>query len=286
MDSERLTIRVELADGGDGAPTVQEVFTHVLELFELADDGSGVRWAFVSASTRSPLTIVAEARGAAPPEVVIANADRQIRQFVEDVDALQRGALPQPWRSGPKHATARRLLARSASVVRSTVIRSIHSDATRPPVEATITTAIAMPLVKAIDDGRVEEPRRTMPSQQMGSLDGTLVQVTRYYGHPSVLVRDRLSDEEVHCIVSEQDRERIASEASFNDVWGGRRVLVTGVLHYNNSGALTRITADSLRLFPSAPEPNFDELRDPDFTGGLDPVEYLDRLHGGTLGKP
>ena len=63
--SERLIVTVDAGNNTD-LTSVQDVFEHVLQMFELvseseADPENQVVWKLVSATTNSPLTVVAEA---------------------------------------------------------------------------------------------------------------------------------------------------------------------------------------------------------------------------------
>jgi hypothetical protein len=49
------------------------------------------------------------------------------------------------------------------------------------------------------------------------------------------------------------------------------------------SGKLSRIEAHDIREIASTAPVDLDELLDPDFTSGLDPVEYLRRPNEGEL---
>ena len=74
-----------------------------------------------------------------------------------------------------------------------------------------------------------------------------------------------------------------AGEQTIADVWSGRVVSVPGRIYYGQSGKPTRIEASDVRA-KEIPEIDIQDVLDPDFTSGLSPVEYLQRLHEGNLG--
>lgn len=67
------------------------------------------------------------------------------------------------------------------------------------------------------------------------------------------------------------------------DVWEGQALGVRGRLIYAAGGKLSRIDADEIREIRSA-RVDLESVLDPNFTAGLDPVEYLEQLHEGRLG--
>lgn len=80
--SERLVISVDGSSTDPDRMTVQDVFTHVLELFQLVNESDPeaqgqVQWRLVSASMNSPFTVVAEAVPARPGVLVEPLARRQ-----------------------------------------------------------------------------------------------------------------------------------------------------------------------------------------------------------------
>ena len=68
-----------------------------------------------------------------------------------------------------------------------------------------------------------------------------------------------------------------------NTVWRGRRLTIFGKLLYRRGGKLARVAVESVRD-RSVPSIDIESILDSDFTSGLDPVEYLEKLHEGQLG--
>jgi hypothetical protein len=55
-----------------------------------------------------------------------------------------------------------------------------------------------------------------------------------------------------------------------------------GTLSYAEGGVLEQVSVDELHLFPPS-KVGLRQIIDPDFTGGMEPIEYLERLHEGGL---
>ena len=119
-------------------------------------------------------------------------------------------------------------------------------------------------------------------SAQYGSIEGKIIRVYTYYHQPAILVRERITGADIRCIVDEKHRELIGKEAGFEDVWSEHRVSVRGKLEYDDSGELSSVVAVDVRLISGKPV-SLDSIRDPEFTDGLKPSDYLDRFREGEI---
>jgi len=115
-----------------------------------------------------------------------------------------------------------------------------------------------------------------------GDINGQLISVGRYYRKPAFQVLNNLYGS-VWCVVARNLMDELGDESTIKDVWEGKSVIVSGVLHYGPGGKLRWLDAHSLRGV-ARPVISLDSVLDPDFTAGMDPVDYLDKLHEGELG--
>ena len=76
---------------------------------------------------------------------------------------------------------------------------------------------------------------------------------------------------------------RFSERVKAIDVWRHKRVLARGKILYDRTGGILRVEADDVQLI-DVPRVTLDEVRDPNFTGGLSVSEYLNRLREGSLG--
>ena len=282
--AERLIISVDPGPV-EQSQRVQDVFGHVLDLFELlgqsgqAEDASVV-WRLVRVSMNSPLTVEAEAIALRTAPVGLdlqAVARRQRTNFVRNVDSLRTGVFPEAWRkevararrafAGPQARLSTRVEAPSNEAGVIERVEIVPDD--RPLVEKAI--------VEASRDAAVR------PKTQRGSVEGQLRDITTHHGKPAIKLLERRSRSEVWCIVSEAHREKIAAAASFDDVWTGRRVRVEGTLIFEESGRLARVMADAVHMI-TARDVAVEEIHDPNATLGMSTDDYIDRFREGTLG--
>lgn len=273
--SERLTLKIIPPGDGRGELAVEDAMRQILEAFELLSaSGDGVVWRLVSASTNSPLTIVAEADDSLA-------AAEQSQVFAESMAQLQAGKFPDAWKRPELQGTAASLLRRFAT----------SGMATQVQVRDEPTIVVAPSNVVRIS-GSFEgvEMLRIVPTfsgeptkAQAGSIEGELIGVTTYRNKPAIRVRERKSGREIPCVVSEAHASRFSEAATARDVWTKRRVTVRGVLHYQISGELVRVDATEVDHAEAIRTP-LPSLRDPSFTQGLSAAEYLERLRAGEIG--
>jgi hypothetical protein len=114
-----------------------------------------------------------------------------------------------------------------------------------------------------------------------GEIEGQMLAAGRYNRRPAIQITTHLYGF-VWCVLSDALVARFGDEHKLAEVWEGRSVGVAGWLHYLAGGRLNRLEADDLRII-EAPPFDLDAILDPHFTAGLDPVEYLKRLHEGDL---
>lgn len=281
--AERVVISVD-PGSTELSQKVQDVFGHVLDLFELLAhsgqiDDDAVVWRLVSVSMNSPLTIVAEAIASRPgPGVSIERVARSQRErFSSNISELKRGRVPDVWR-GPREV---KRISRAFSASQSATTRVMVPNNGRS-LESVVVLPLDLPVVEqALRVAAAEAVPR--PKDQRGSIEGQIVEVGTFYNRPAIKIRERKSRTEVWCTVTEAHREQVSSETNFEDVWKGRRVLVEGVLQYESSGVLSRVFVDTVHVTEPR-EVQVEALGDSKFTQGLSAADYLDRFREGTLG--
>jgi hypothetical protein len=284
--AERLVISVDPGTT-DVSLRVQDVFGHVLALFDLLGhsgqvDDEVVSWRLVSVSMNSPLTVVAEAVPvhATPPIVFAEVARTQKRNFARNVSELKQGRVPDAWRGKNEvKRVTRAFNSAKPSTTRIQVTEVVAGEAETEVVEVTPMDLVAVEKALAI----AEIEASPNPKDQVGSVEGRLMEVGTFYNQPAIRLRERKSGLEVWCTVSEAHRKQVAEDTDFEDVWAGHRVLVEGLLSYDRSGTLTRVRVDAIHVIaPLAFEAK--DISDPDITQGLSGAEYLERFREGTLG--
>lgn len=286
--SEKLVIKIDGPGVHPDRMTVQDVFTHVLELFQLVNESDSeargeIQWRLVSASMNSPFTVIAEAVAVRPDVQVDAVARRQKSAFRRNYDEVRRGRVPHDWAHAKTRETVTRVLNRNRNGIGLTVIAdslSMAGTKDQPQTEIVITPEVANQAAVA---GVAESQTPIRAKTQIGSLEGVLLQVASFYGNPAIQIRERKTGAEVWCVVPEAFQHEIAESTSLEDVWRGNRVVVRGKIMFGTDRAISRVEATSVRRV----EPKHvseDQIADKEFTGGLSVTEYLERLRDGYLG--
>lgn len=258
--------------------TIRDAVEQVRDIFELAEnDDPSMAWKLVSATTNTPLTIAAELVAMEPDITAAALAavgSERTRELKEGFDALGRGAVIAAWSQGRKANVLKRLLNRSLNGIGRTDVQ-VNDEPEReiltPKIAETALRALAVP--PEVDRSRSE----------MGSIEGDYLYLGDHYAHPAIKLCERKTGAEIWCWVSEGDLERFSERVKAVDVWRHKRVRARGKILYDRYGGILHVEADDVQL-TEVPRVRLDEVRDPNFTGGLSVSEYLDRLREGRLG--
>jgi hypothetical protein len=273
--ADRMTVVIQ---GRDGI-SVEDMMRQVIDTFELVgradpDTANSIKWAFVSAATNSPFTVIAEAKAIQRGVDVRRVAIRQKAQFRKCVQALREGSVPAAWNSQEDRKRAKAWLHRTRSIVAATVIETDDDD---DAIELTAMDAVAAEPVLDLP------PVQGAFKNQVGSIEGFLTSVENHHRRPAIHVRDRKTGASVLCIIPEGVRAEIAGATGLEDIWRERRVIIRGTIHFNSAGKVEKIAATSVHTVPAHHVQTAD-IQDPDFTGGLSAEDYVDKLRDGEIG--
>jgi hypothetical protein len=111
----------------------------------------------------------------------------------------------------------------------------------------------------------------------IGSVEGT-IETLSIHGRPRFLIYESRTRKAVSCQFS-----RDMWFEKIKDIMG-KRVIVSGLLHYNMKGEPHRVELEQIRLMKDRTElPGIKELggSDPEFTGGLSTEEYIKLIRNG-----
>ncbi len=261
--------------------TVQDAMQQVLDIFDLAlqDDPEGkeIFWRLAAVSMDSPLMVEGEAVGKTQTVDVDRIAKHQKERFGNDIRELSEGRIPQRWRSGPPAELVGGILERCANGIGKTEI-VLEKDA--PPIEITPQKASRAILeyermVEVLVE--IEQKIARSARSELGSVEGYLHDVGTKSNNPALWIIERVTRKKFWCRISDDLQETIAGEATLLDVWRQKRILVRGIISYTDGGSISRVQASSVTLIDPT-NVSIDDIRDPDFTGGMGPSEYLDNL--------
>lgn len=278
------TIKLSIkARGESDSPRVDDFLDQVRDYFDildgveqaLAEDGTNaIVWRIIRATTNSPIALEAQAF----PLNFAVNIDRRaelvVRETAMGMHQL-RARRERPSSFTDKVLTrAERLFERVTNGLETTIV-DFGSDL--PKLEITPDTAR-----EAIANTRsiLRPPDR--PYKEQGSIEGTANAIERDgWGRLILRVHDRLTGEDIKCLVKGAAEEEIA-EHQIRDVWRRRRVQVYGTLYFKALGKLDQIEATRVRFLRERSDlPGVDDILDPNFTGGMRSEDYLARLRDG-----
>lgn len=276
--SDQLVVTIRPASPADQLD-ISEAFQQVLDYLKLvelaASEDADFHWKLASASTNSPFTVVA-----ATPIGSVATKKQQSldvaqRRAEEGLKDLANGRVPS-WMRKRQRNTVRRISRRLTSGIGSMELRA--SEKSRAFQFSRNLARKALSTLEKVDGfEEISVPSHTA----FGETEGTLLGAGSYYGKPALWMRVNGYDV-VRCIVGQDKLDELGDEATLKELWKNRRVQVVGTLSYAAGGILEQIAAEEMRLFPASAIELRDVL-DPCFTGGMEPIEYLERLHSGDL---
>lgn len=283
---KELTIRIVPPDSDQGLLRAADAMAQVLDWIKLhiaAQDAAGpletpFEWRLVHASTQSPLTVVVRAESLDPSADVSPDFERVTRLVSTSMTSLiERGDTPRWMKKPATLGIVRSVLERNQNGIGRTEIEGLPTDRLR------IDRAQAMAGMRVLSGFDAFGFEGAIAGRiAWGEIQGTLVAAGLYYRRPAIQILTRQYGL-VWCPMSDAMRSQFGDTNRIADVWSGRRFGVAGDLHYEKGGELSHIFATDIRLVEGAPPIDLDSVLDPDFTSGLDPVEYLRQLHEGEL---
>ena len=284
LKPETVTIVVHPSGVDADALTVSDAMQQVLDIFALLSKAEAQRigahqvvWRLESASTNSPFTVSAIAVANDPLGIVDHEAHLAKAALEEAWAGLLSAREKAPWIDRDSEIIVRRILHRSLNGIGRTDIR--FNDDTPPVVidhKAALRADNFLKLVEAEAAALVEDLTRT----EYGAIEGVVTGITTHYRKPAFVIRERLFDREIKCVLSDAAAAKVGAEHEWREAWSGQRILVSGRLHFNSNGDLMKIDADEV----TAITPSDVSLKDIQ-VGESDKQaptarQYLDRLWG------
>jgi len=259
----------------------------VLDFFDLLtpedqDGDAGLVWNLTLASTNSPLTVVGEA-ASFDPSVDVSVVAREQRQMVaEQLRSFTSGVRPARTVSKRRRDTYQRIFSRNTNGIGRTDALLGSSN----------TVILITPTIAAVGMSALAKDEREFDAlvlvdrcrEEIGSIEGQLLEVGTDYNQPAILVRERKTGAEIWCRVDASLKHKISEDATFEDVWDRKRVLVRGRISFDSGGSIIRVRATSVEPVETR-QMTVHDIKDTNFTGGLSVNEYLDRLREGEIGQ-
>ncbi|TGD98245.1 hypothetical protein [Methylobacterium nonmethylotrophicum] len=262
---------------------VGDAMRQILDFFELLNLAGGseaelIAWEVISVSMNSPLTVTARAVPKVAGIDAVAIARREKNNIAYSFSNIIKGERIPNWMNDDAREKAKSFLKRNTNGVGRTDI--VFYENARPLIVKPRAAKQAfqnieryerslIPVVHEVDLSRVE----------YGSIEAKLNSLTSWYGKPAIVVKERLSKRDITCVLRPEVAHEIGKLHSWVEIWVGKRVMVSGRLNFQKDGRLQLISADHIEIIDQGPI-KFEDIADPNFTGGLGVRDYLNQLWG------
>lgn len=286
--SKRITVRISGRGPDTDAPTVSDLIDQLADYFDLLgeveeaiapDGGAAIQWRVVNATKASPLSITVQAFARQYAVNVDRRAEVVVHQVTRGLHSLTRAPQRPAYFSEKALQKAERMFERITNGIDLTEIEiegAVPDDDTGP---IDLTPAVARVAAKNVRE--ILDPV-AKPYDEIGAIEGHLQSVSKDgKGRRIVYVKHRLTGDEVKCFVRGQAEAEI-SHCEVDDIWKGRRLSISGVIHCKGHGRIAYVDADRIRFLRNSRDlPDIGDILDPNFTNGLTSEEYLKKLRNG-----
>ncbi len=281
---QQVTIRITPSGPDSNILSVKEAMEQVLDAISFFGKAEAhvsskheIVWRLVSISKNSPFTLVAEPFGKDPSENVSEVAEAVVKACYAVLRSVFiKGPIPE-WFQGTTVKPIENIIKRNLNGIGTTefnfggkysAIIVSHKTATEGQ--------------NRLEISRLQSAPEDLTRKEHGSIEGQVLSVGSYYNKPVVVIKERLLGVDVKCIIQKELIEKIGENQNWEDVWVARRVLVEGVISYDEEGIPRFVDANLIsRITPATVD-----LSASPYKGVLQrksPTEYLDLLREGAL---
>lgn len=272
----RLTIK-GAGDVGDNAPTVEDLLGQVSDFVEILkgvekalgdENGTQIVWRVTDAERKNPITFELTPTPINPALFIDDRAANIERITRAGLTALRNGETRPAYFTDDTLAKARRMYSRVRNGLADTVIEAPDDSAELVVIDSDVATNVE----RAFDLLKSAAP---IPYREIGSVEG-FVSKAELDGMGRAVLRfwARTNGAEVKAIAT-GDAFKQLEELRLSDVWHGVRVRVYGMISYKSLGVISGLSATGIEVLDRAKLPGFDDIIDPNFTGGLSAEKYL-----------
>jgi len=263
--AEKVKIKIQPSGGATSALTVEDAMQQVLDFIDmlraadLSDSSERIVWRLESAHTNSPLEVTAFATGPDPSVSVSYQARQTAERLANTIESLENGGNIPDWMDQTTANIAERFFKRNMNGISRTDI--IINDLPAITVVHTTAKIAALSIEKSRIQAQLEKPDWTRT--EYGSVEGEIISTTSFHTKPALVIKERLSGDKINCILSDELARVAGPEHSWDETWDQKRFLVSGELHYNADGKISKINAIRLREITST-KVDLDAIRDLD----------------------
>lgn len=278
-----ITIHPPLSD--ERLLGVHDAMQQVLDSMKLFEDAQAAlsprasfAWKLEKASTNTPFTVVALAQPIFSNSYIEDEANEVKEEVAKGIRNLIATGTTARWMTQDSLTVARNIFARTKNGIGETAIDLEGGNV------ISIKRQEADAGIEAISGINVMMLDQDIPARQsFGEIEGIMVAVGRYRNKPAIQIRTDLYGF-IWCALPERIIAHFGSQHTMAEIWQGRTLGVHGRLNYAAGGSkITFIDAIEIREIEAVPRIDLESILDPNFTAGMDPHEYLEKLHEGQL---
>ena len=266
--------------------TVSDALSQMLDLVDALERSEAVDaadrrvvWRLTEAHTNSPpFTVVVEPYPRQTDMSVALEANRIATVFASDFRALLQGQ-PTDLMTIDAQEPIARVLDRNLNGIGRTDIQIDDDEPITVRPQSARTAQFA--LERAELDR--QEARPDWQRTEHGAVEGEIIGLTRWNGKPALEITERLSEKRFTCVLTDKLSAELGPAHQWSEVWDGRRVLLTGALHYNPDGDLRRADVDQMEELQWADVP-LSEIQSINVLNGRTLAEHLTSVRGAADG--
>lgn len=299
-----LTIQVTGDHGHIPVASFIEVIRDSLQILAELDSSISeqseptLNWDITGASLNSPLLLTV----AAHPQNGLDIGNKVIQSYVDGLEQIERGSKTKPrYFSDVALYKAKRMVSVLNQGIREIAFSTpdgltvTPSTDTAKHVDSLLDTSEfeqdSLDDFSLVEDGETDVDRGTEESRDLQELGGRIIRarihprkeekavvvgklegINVHGGKSTFVVYDPLTNTKINCTFPDEDLEKVKEALPY-------RVSITGTATYNAKGQVTSIKVETFRKLRQRKDlPQARDLERINFTGGLDPVEYIRSL--------
>lgn len=261
---------------------VGDVLRQVLDFVELLEhledpvlENRRIVWRLAQASTNSrPLTVVASPFPRTPDSPIFLEAEQVADRASVALTSLVQGIKPE-WLEAKPSAMLHRIFERHQQGLGQTDIKLGNESL------ISLLPRLARIASLALEQESVQEEteRQGQDQTEFGSIEGKVSGLTSWRSRPVLQVIERLSDQDVSCILSDELAQKMGLGHTWSEVWDGRYLSLRGKLVYNPNRSIKCAYVESAKDLEWTTV-ELSDLEDIDILQGRSVTEHLRRLWG------
>lgn len=257
------------------ADAMHQVLDFVRALENLEGDSRNIVWRLTDAHTNSPpFTLTVTATPINPSIAVSIEASRVAKLFSTSVTELINGRVP-AWLYDDVVAPLRGILKRNLNGISQTEFSIPGED------KISVVPSNAQQALSALEIAHAQE-KASAPNYtrtEYGSIEATVVGITRRYEKPALSVVERISGKNITCVLTDEMAAQLGPEHDWAEVWDGQRMVISGALHFDEASILKRVDVHNVEPSPWA-DVTLAEIRDLNILSGRSIKDHLDAVWG------